>query len=122
MDDEGRSSTIVRRFWVNSTLGFLQVQPRTMRLRKRGGSVRIGWTQARTARVTVTIETLRGVLLRTIARGQFQPGPASVVWNGRTRKGRLVPSGTYRVTVLARNDAGPMTLEGLLRVRRVGKK
>jgi flagellar hook assembly protein FlgD len=121
-DDEGRSSTIVRRFWVNSTLGYLQVQPRTVRLRKRGGSVTIGWTQARTARVTVTVETLRGVLVRTVARGQFQPGPAAVVWNGRTRKGRLVPSGTYRVSVLARNDAGPVTLEGLLRVRRVGKK
>jgi flagellar hook assembly protein FlgD len=89
-----------------------------MRLRKRGGGTAISWAQARVARVTVTVETLRGVLVRTVARGQFQPGPASVVWNGRTRKGRLLPAGTYRVVVLARNDVGPVELEGLLRVVR----
>jgi hypothetical protein len=120
-DDEGLSSTTVRRFWVNSTLGFLKVQPRAMRLRKRGGGTAISWAQARVARVTVTVESLRGVLVRTVARGQFQPGPASVVWNGRTRKGRFVPAGMYRVVVLARNDVGPVELEALLRVVRPKK-
>jgi flagellar hook assembly protein FlgD len=120
-DDEGLSSTSVRRFWVNSTLGSLKVQPRTIRLRKRGGSTTISWVQARVARVTVTVETLSGVLVRTVARGQFQPGPASVVWNGRTRKGRLVAAGTYRVVVLARNDVGPVELEAPFRVVRPKK-
>jgi len=118
-DDEGRASSIVRRFWVNSTLGFLQVQPRTLRLRRKDGVATISWTQARVARVTVTVTTVRGVVVRTVARGQFQPGLASVAWNGRTPKGRLVPSGTYRVTVLARNEIGSVTLDGLLRIRRV---
>ena len=120
-DDEGLSSSTVKRFWVNSTLGFLKVQPRTMRLQARRGSTTISWTLARVARVTVTVETLSGALVRTVARGQFQPGPASVVWSGRTRKGRLVPRGTYRVVVLARNDVGAVELEGLLRVVRPKK-
>jgi flagellar hook assembly protein FlgD len=92
-----------------------------VRLRKGGGAATISWTQTRVARVTVTVTTLGGVLVRTVARGQFQPGPASVVWNGRTRKGRLVPGGTYRVTVLARNDVGAVALEGQVRVRRVAR-
>jgi flagellar hook assembly protein FlgD len=104
---------------VNSTLGFLKVQPRLVRLRKSGGAVTISWAQARVARVTVTVTTLRGAVVRTVAKGQFQPGPASVVWNGRTRKGRLVPTGTYRVTVLARNEVGAVALEAQLSVRRV---
>ncbi len=118
-DDQGLASTAVRRFWVNSTLGFLNVQPRTLFVPRAGRSATIAWTQARAGQVVVTVETLGGVPVRTIVKRRFEPGTASVVWNGRLRSGRPVFGGLYRVRVAARNEVGAVSLEQQLRVRRV---
>jgi hypothetical protein len=121
-DDQGLASTTARRFWVNSTLGFLKVAPRTLFLRPRGGAVRIQWTQARPARVTVRVETMHGFLLQTVAQRTFEAGQGAVVWNGRRRDGRLAYGGRYRVLVLARNELGSVSLEQQLMVRRVASR
>jgi phosphodiester glycosidase len=118
-DDQGLPSTTTRRFWVNSTLGFLKVQPRTLFLPPRGRSATIGWTQTRTAQVTVTVETMGGAVVRTVLKRRFEPGAASVVWNGRQRGGRLVFGGLYRIRISARNEVGSVSLDQQLRVRRI---
>ncbi|MEX2612582.1 MAG: phosphodiester glycosidase family protein, partial [Gaiellaceae bacterium] len=63
-DDQGLLSSAVRRFAVNSTLGFLRVEPTLLVLRRGGGSATVRWTQTRSARVKVTVETIDGVLIR----------------------------------------------------------
>lgn len=118
-DDQGLASTAVRRFWVNSTLGFLRVAPRTLFVPRAGRNATIAWTQARAGQVVVTVETLGGIPVRTIVKRRFEPGTASVVWNGRLRNGRPVFGGLYRVRVAARNEVGAVSLEQQLRVRRV---
>ncbi len=121
-DDQSLASTMTRRFWVNSTLGFLKVAPRTLFLRPDGGTVRIQWNQARPARVTVRVETMHGILLQTVAQRAFAAGQSVVLWNGRRRDGRLAYGGRYRVLVLARNELGSVSLEQALTVRRVAAR
>jgi hypothetical protein len=119
VDDQGLSSTATRRFWVNTTLGFLRVEPGRLVLPPAGASAAIGWTQTRPARVRVTVETPEGVLLRTVATGRMEPGTPAVAWNGRLRSGKLAPGGRYLVRVTATNESGTATLERPLTVRRV---
>jgi flagellar hook assembly protein FlgD len=112
-------STSARQFWVNTTLGFLRVAPRTVRLRPPGAAVSIQWSQTRAARVTVRVETMHGVLLKRLAQRAFASGKRVVIWNGRRRDGKLAYGGRYRVLVVARNDLGSVSLEQQLVVRRV---
>ena len=121
-DDQGLTSRTARRFWVNSTLGFLRVQPRTLVVPRRGRVASITWTQARRAHVTVTVVTRSGIPVRTVARGRFEAGAASAAWNGLSRKGKPVVGGLYRIRVLARNEVGTVSLERQLLVRRVAVK
>ncbi len=118
-DDEAQVSSTTRRFWVNSTLGFLRVQPRTLFLPPRGRTATIQWTQTRPAQITVTVETPGGIVVRTVAKRRFEPGQASIVWDGRQRDKSRAFSGLYRIRVSARNDVGSVSLEQPLRVRRV---
>ncbi|CAN5238494.1 hypothetical protein BH09ACT13_BH09ACT13_11790 [soil metagenome] len=118
-DDEAQVSSTTRRFWVNSTLGFLRVQPRTLFLPPRGRTATIQWTQTRPAQITVTVETPGGIVVRTVAKRRFEPGQASIVWDGRQRDKSRAFSGLYRIRVSARNDLGSVSLEQPLRVRRV---
>lgn len=118
-DDQALTSSTARRFWVNSTLGFLKVQPRTLFLPPRGRRATITWSQARAAQVTVTVETMSGTPLRTVVKRRFEPGPATVVWDGRSRSGKAVFGGVYRIRVSARNEVGPVSIDQQLRVRRI---
>ncbi len=118
IDDQGLSSTATRRFWVNSTLGFLRVDPGRLVLPPKGASATIAWTQARAARVRVTVETAEGVLLRTVATGRVVPGTPAVTWNGRLTSGKLAAGGRYLVRVAATNELGTTALERPLTVRR----
>jgi hypothetical protein len=121
VDDQGLSSTATRRFWVNTTLGFLRVEPGRLVLPPAGASATIGWTQTRAARIRVTVETLEGVLLRTVANGRIEPGTPAVTWNGRLTSGKLAPGGRCLVRVTATNELGTTTLERPLTVRRTSK-
>jgi hypothetical protein len=121
IDDQGLTSSATRRFWVNSTLGFLRVEPGRLVLPPRGASATIGWTQARAARVRVTIETPEGVLLRTVATGRVEPGTPTVTWNGRLKNGKLAAGGRYLVRVAATNELGTTGLERPLTVRRTAR-
>jgi len=118
-DDQGFASTATRRFAVNSTLGFLRLEPVRLVLPPGGRSATIRWTQARAARVKVTLETLDGIVLRTLALRRLELGDQSVVWNGRLRDGKLAAGGRYAVRVTATNELGAVALEQQLTVRRI---
>src|SRR5207302_9523709 len=72
-DDLGRTSVADRTFTLDNTLGFLHVA-RNART--------ISFALTRPATIRVTIETLFGDILRTVATGVRQPGTVTVHWNG----------------------------------------
>ena len=113
------TSSAVRRFSVNSTLGFLRLQPARLALPPRGATETIRWTQARAGRVKVTVETPEGVLIRIAALRRFEPGEQAVTWNGRQANGKPAAGGRYLVRLTATNELGSVTLEQPLVVRRV---
>jgi Phosphodiester glycosidase/FlgD Ig-like domain len=121
-DDQGQTSTATRRFWVNSTIGFLRVEPRTLLLPPRGGDVKIAWTQTRPARVTVRVQTPQGIVLRRVTQATYQSGQISVGWNGIRKDGRPAYGGLYEVVVTAQNGIGTVSLEEQLRIRRIAAK
>jgi len=118
-DDQGLASTATQRFAVNSTLGFLRLEPVRLFLPPGGRSATIRWTQARAARVKVTLETLDGIVLRILELRRLEPGDQAVVWDGRLRDGKLAAGGRYAVRVEASNELGAVALEQQLTVRRI---
>jgi exopolysaccharide biosynthesis protein len=118
LDDQGLSSTTTRRFAVNSTLGTLRVAPARVFVRKSGGRADIRWAQARAARVRVTIETLEGVVVRTVANTTLSPGEQVVTWDGRRGNRKPVGGGRYVARVTATNELGVVSLTQALRVTR----
>jgi hypothetical protein len=121
-DDQGLSSSATRRFAVNSTLGFLRVEPSKLLLPPSGRNATIQWMQARAARVKVTVETAQGILVRTVANQRLESGPQAVMWDGRASWGKLVFGGRYVVRISATNELGVVSLEQQLIVRRTGKR
>jgi len=118
-DDQGLSSAATRKFAVNSTLGFLQVDPKTLALPPGGRSLAVRWTQGRTAQVKVTLESVDGTVLRTLASTRYDAGQQTVAWDGRLRSGKLATGGRYLVGLTATNDIGTVSLAAPLTVRRV---
>jgi hypothetical protein len=118
-DDQGLASTATRRFAVNSTLGYLQVEPKTLALPPGGRSLAIRWTQARGAQVKVVLETVDGTPLRTLAATRYEAGPQTTAWNGRLKSGKLATGGRYLIGVTATNELGSVALAAPLTVRRV---
>jgi exopolysaccharide biosynthesis protein len=122
-DDQGLASSAVRRFALNSTLGFLRVEPARLVVPPAGANATVRWTQTRAARVKVTVETIDGVLIRVPAQRRFEAGEQAVGWNGRQASGKLAAGGRYVAVVEATNELGTVTLEQELTVRRtVGSK
>ncbi len=120
-DDQGLSSASTRRFTVNSTLGFLRVEPTTVVVRRTGGTASVRWTQTRAARVRVTVETAEGVVLRTVAARRLEAGEQTVAWNGKLTSGKPAAGGRYVVVLTATNELGTVVLERTLTVRRAAK-
>ena len=118
-DDQGLSSTATRRFAVNSTLGSLRVSPARVVVRNTGGRVDIRWSQARPARVRVTVETPEGIVVRTVSNVAAQPGDQAVAWDGRAANRKLVAGGRYIVRLAATNELGSVSLTQPLTVSRV---
>lgn len=118
-DDQGLVSSTSQRFSVNSTLGFLKLTPTRLVIRPTGGTGTIRWTQSRTARVRVVVETPQGVLIRVVANRRFAAGSRFVTWNGKQGNGKLAAAGAYVVRVEASNELGLASLERLLSVRRL---
>jgi len=121
-DDQGLTSSSVRRFAVNSTLGFLRTAPARLVLPPRGATATIRWAQTRPARVKVSVRTIDGVLIRVPASRRLEAGEQAVTWNGRQASGKLAAGGRYVVVVEAVNELGTVALERELMVRRTRPK
>jgi phosphodiester glycosidase/flagellar hook capping protein FlgD len=117
-DDQGLSSTTTRRFSVNSTLGSLGVTPVRIVVRKTGGRAEIRWSQARAARVKVTVQTPEGIVVRTVTSASLPAGEQTVVWDGRSGSRKPVAGGRYVVRVAATNELGLVSLTQAITVRR----
>ena len=117
VDDLARPSSSERAFFLNNTLGHLQVSPSRVVVRRRGGSLRVGFRLTRPARVTLTIETASGAKVRTISK-RLRAGRASIRWNGRYSSGVPAFTGPYVARVRATNAFGPAELERRFVVRR----
>jgi flagellar hook assembly protein FlgD len=119
VDAQGRRSTAERSFSLNNTLGFLSVQPSRMTVRrKRGGRLLIGFTLTRPARVSVTITSKTGQLLRVVRNFNARAGKSALLWNGKYPNGKPVFAGTYVAKVVAINSVGRAELARSFRVRR----
>ena len=55
------------------------------------------------AHVTVYVYDTRGNLVHTLDQGPMAAGNQTAIWSGTDESGQPVPSGTYRVDVLARD-------------------
>jgi hypothetical protein len=118
VDAQGRSSSADQPFWLNNTLGFLKA-PSSVAVRAGRRVTVASFRLTRPARVTTTIESPGGLVLRTLAkRALVRTGSAKVRWDGRDRRGHLVYGGKYVVRVQALNGFGPSSLSQPLRVRR----
>ena len=118
VDDRGQESRAERVFYLNNTLGYLRVSPSRMVVRRRGGSLRVGFRLAHPANVTLTIRTASGARVQTIRR-RLRAGRASIRWNGRYGSGIRAFSGPYVASVRTTNSFGTAELERRFVVRRL---
>jgi len=116
VDDQGQQSTSSRSFYLNNTLGYLQLKSRFV-VRRRGGTFNVRFRLARPSVVTLTIRTSRGLRVRTIRR-YLGRGRKSIRWNGFYGNGVRAYSGTYIARVQTSNTFGPAQLERRFFVRR----
>ncbi len=119
VDDIGQTSEMAQSFLVNTTIGFLATNPKKLFLPPGGRDIRITWKQTKTARVTVTVESRTGDVLRTLAKRSYTAGVKGVTWNGLDRAKKPVRGGGYVVRVVARNSLGTIDLARNLRVQRI---
>jgi flagellar hook assembly protein FlgD len=68
------------------------------------------FTLTRRAKVTTTVESTNGVVLRVLGSSSIGAGTASVRWDGRDRRGNLFYGGRYVLRVRAQNQYGPTEL------------
>jgi flagellar hook assembly protein FlgD len=70
------------------------------------------------ARVSPSIWTQTGVLIRRLPARNLPAGTQAIAWNGRFPNGRLVYRGGYVFKVFAQNAYGPVELDQSFVVRR----
>jgi flagellar hook assembly protein FlgD len=110
---------VERAFWLNDTLGFMSVAPRSVRLRpKTRTAVVARFKLAAPARVTPSIWTKSGILIRRLPSRNLAAGTRAIAWSGRFQNGRLVYRGTYVFKVFAKNAFGPVDLNQTFAIRR----
>jgi hypothetical protein len=108
-DDLGQSSTASRQFTLDDTLGFVHV----------GRNARaVSFKLAHAAKIRVTVETLGGEIMRTVAAGPRSAGAVTVRWNGRDGRRKRIARGTYVVRVAATSQVGLSQLRRVVRIRR----
>jgi hypothetical protein len=118
-DDLGRTSVFERRFSLNLTLGFAKSVAGTLGVPRAVPKTVATFTLTQPATVMSRIETLSGVVLKTLGRAPAPAGPLDVDWDGRTDSGAVVYSGRYVAHVSADNEFGTVDLSAQFSVRRV---
>ena len=114
-DDLARKSSMERSFWVNDTLGFVRVAPRSVRARR---GVVAHFRLTHPAKVVGSIRTRGGALVRRLGPFNVKSGMKTIRWNGRYRSGRAAYPGAYVFDVFAQNAYGPVDVAKPFTVRR----
>jgi len=97
----------------------MSVAPRSVRLRaKTRTAVVARFKLAAPARVTASIWTRGGILIRRLPGKSLDAGSRAIAWNGRFQNGHLVYGGSYVFKVSAQNAYGPVDLNQTFVVRR----
>jgi hypothetical protein len=117
-DDQGQVSTAERAFTLNNTLSALAVQPKVLALRTERTRLLATFRLRQSAKVTVTVETGKGVVVRVLTRAQLGAGNRRLEWDGRIGSGGLAYGGAYQVHVAATNELGRVDLYAPFRARR----
>ena len=118
-DAGGQTSSVERSFWLNDTLGFMTLAPRSVRLRaKTRTAVVARFKLAAPARVTPSIWTKGGILIRRLPGRNLAAGTRAIAWDGRFQNGRQVYRGSYVFKVFAQNAFGPVDLSQIFVIRR----
>jgi hypothetical protein len=110
-DEGGNTSSVERAFWLNDTLGFLRISPAVARPRPRGRAAVVArFRLEHDARVTPSIWTKSGILVRRLPSTRLKAGTRSLAWDGRYGNGRAVYGGAYVFKIVAQNAYGPADL------------
>ena len=117
-DDLMQVSTAERTFSLNETLASLALRPKSLKLRKKRTRLVGSFRLARAAKVTATIETANGTLVRVLSRRSAGAGTQRLQWNGRGASGGLAYGGSYRLHVSATNTVGRADLYAPFTARR----
>ena len=117
-DDLAQVSSADRTFALNNTLAKLAVRPKALKLRKKRTRLLASFTLARTAKVTATVETPSGIVVRVLSRGTARAGTRRLAWNGRSGSGSVAFGGSYRLHVSATNALGRVDLYAPFTARR----
>ena len=80
--------------------------------------MKIRWRLTRAARVTVSVETTTGAVVRAYAARPYAAGDDSFTWGGVGAAGKVVPSGRFVVRVAATSELGRVAQTAPLLVRR----
>jgi Phosphodiester glycosidase/FlgD Ig-like domain len=102
-DDGGRQSTADRTFQVDATLTALKVPAVA-------SALKVGFTLARAASVTLQIETKAGTVVARLPATPLEPGAQSLSWDDSTSTGANAPPGRYVARVVATSAVGTMNL------------
>jgi hypothetical protein len=109
-DDLLQTSNADRAFALNNTLSALAVRPKALKLRKKGTRLTASFALARPAKITATVETAKGIVVRVLSRGSAGTGARRLAWNGRSGSGAIAYGGSYRLHISAANRLGRVDL------------
>ena len=111
-DDLGRVSVADQTFRYDLTLSRLLVP------RSSSDGVKATFTLARSASVTLRVETTLGTIVTTYPAASFDAGTQSLSWDGNTATGAPAPAGPYVVRVIAVSSVGTIDLSAAFTLRR----
>jgi len=117
-DDLLQVSNADRTFALNNTLSALAVRPKALKLRKKGTRLTASFALARPAKITATVETAKGIVVRVLSRASVGTGTRRLAWNGRSGSGAIAYGGSYRLHVSAANRLGRVDLYAPFTARR----
>ena len=117
-DDLLQTSNADRAFALNNTLSALAVRPKALKLRKKGTRLTASFALARPAKITATVETAKGIVVRVLSRASVGTGTRRLAWNGRSGSGAIAYGGSYRLHVSAANRLGRVDLYAPFTARR----
>lgn len=109
-DDLGRVSTIDRTFRYDTTL-------RGVAVPSARGSAAVRFVLSRPATVRLKIETVGGIVIRTLPDAALGAGPAELTWDGTIRGGAAAPTGSYVADVSATSEVGTSSLRQIFAFR-----